>query len=247
MDSEGIYAPLQKSCNEIRLLALDSAKGEDVSIVGHLNTIFLDVEPEYVALSHCWGDPAVTEPIQIGEKTLKVTTNLALALQKLRSLYSQRQFWIDAISINQASVQERNIEVLRMGAAFVIAWLGSGDQPIKMDGKDMRMNLELGITLLSDLIQITDVEDENQLAAFSKVRECWSWESLQAILDRDYWKRIWILQKLVLARDVKFLIGNRSISMNDMARGMVAAWKLRDSSLVGRERGGFTWYLIDSM
>jgi hypothetical protein len=58
-----------------------------------------------------------------------VTSNLKSALQSLRHSDSVRVLWVDAVSINQANIEERANQVRQMGRIYtqargVIAWLG---------------------------------------------------------------------------------------------------------------------------
>ena len=62
-------------------------------------------------------------------ETLSITQNLSTALRYLRKPATNRVVWIDAICINQDDIQERSLEVARMGFIYnkarqVIVWLG---------------------------------------------------------------------------------------------------------------------------
>ena len=97
----------------------------------------------YEALSYCWGSSNVTLDIQVvgiaslrtpESMSLSVTTNLYAALQALRYRDKTRLLWIDAISINQKNLHERNHQVQRMlniyrEAQSVIVWLGRSLSP----------------------------------------------------------------------------------------------------------------------
>jgi hypothetical protein len=62
----------------------------------------------------------------------KITKNLWSALKQLRHTSSPRRFWIDAICINQNSVEERNHQVPLMSRIYkeatnVYVWIGDAD------------------------------------------------------------------------------------------------------------------------
>lgn len=83
----------------------------------------------YEALSYVWGSPTFDRPIQCDGKTLLITVNLEAGLRRLRKGRASRLVWVDAICINQNSVQERNHQVELMGKVYaqssrVIVWLG---------------------------------------------------------------------------------------------------------------------------
>jgi hypothetical protein len=95
-------------------------------------------QPVYDALSYTWGvlDRSITvyELDDTGSRRLSlvISTNLAIALKYLRSECEHRMLWIDALCINQEDIQERNIEVKRMGEIYTRArktliWLGEAE------------------------------------------------------------------------------------------------------------------------
>ena len=78
-------------------------------------------ERPYEALSYTWGDQKTLRPISIyGQKrrVVYVTQNLEAALRHLRPIKEPRLLWIDALCINQADVNERSFQVMRMGGIF---------------------------------------------------------------------------------------------------------------------------------
>jgi len=101
-----------------------------------LNEISLDDKTEtalpYEALSYVWGKPVGTRPIECAGGTLMVTPNCELALRHLRLARRERVLWIDAMCINQASAQEKSVQVPLMGDVYaratrVLVWLGPGN------------------------------------------------------------------------------------------------------------------------
>lgn len=85
--------------------------------------------PPYKALSYVWGSPVGDVPICCGVQELLITENCVAALRKIRHRMKSRMLWVDAICINQQSLDERNHQVALMGdiyskASEVIIWLG---------------------------------------------------------------------------------------------------------------------------
>lgn len=88
--------------------------------------MFLETCLEYTALSYSCGEPSITRPILVDGCILNVTTNLELALRRLRLKESPEIFWVDAISINQEDATERAIKSVgwamcmaeRMGSVY---------------------------------------------------------------------------------------------------------------------------------
>ncbi len=61
-----IHDPLNPSSAEIRVLTVLPGKASD-SLVCTFETVSLDTQPEYDALSYVWGDGSVKKPISINE------------------------------------------------------------------------------------------------------------------------------------------------------------------------------------
>ncbi|KAI1324683.1 heterokaryon incompatibility protein-domain-containing protein [Xylariaceae sp. FL0255] len=92
---------------------------------------------EYEALSYVWGARTGHCPILCHGKSLLVTENCLAALIQLRQPTETRTLWIDTICITQsqgeAEVEERNLQVAKMGQIFaeakcVVVWLGAGNK-----------------------------------------------------------------------------------------------------------------------
>lgn len=93
-----------------------------------------------MALSYTWGpayvrsseeQAAMNSPLSIlcDGFEVPVTENLFDALSQLRQISDIKLIWIDAICINQESLEERSLQVLLMGSIYskaqhVIIWLG---------------------------------------------------------------------------------------------------------------------------
>ncbi|KAF6822550.1 ankyrin and het domain protein [Colletotrichum musicola] len=101
-----------------------------------IETFPFDQRPEYYALSYTWG-PADRETeetdeiiqIAVNGDEFFVRPNLHDALLQLRSSYSGRWFWIDAVCINQDDLAERSTQVATMNVIYTnatrtVAWIG---------------------------------------------------------------------------------------------------------------------------
>jgi Heterokaryon incompatibility protein (HET) len=106
------YEPLSKDNNRrsIRLLQLlPSSTSEPIKC--RIVNVDLYDNPDYEALSYCWGDAANPIRIYSGNEYIEVTRNLHDALVHLRDVENPRTLWIDAICINQRDSQERSQQV----------------------------------------------------------------------------------------------------------------------------------------
>lgn len=98
----------------IRLLSLQAGNLQD-EIVCDMQVVALDTEPQYDALSYCWGSSELIASITVnGRAGFKVTPNLAAALRRVRYANEVRILWVDAICIDQANLGEKSIHVHNM-------------------------------------------------------------------------------------------------------------------------------------
>jgi len=174
----------------------------------------------YEALSYAWGDPTLSSEITLNGKQLPITHNLEQALRCLREnpWGLPRMLWVDAICIDQGHVSERNHQVTQMGEIYaeaesVVIWLGeaSGDSDVALAFmlnvyEDFSANG--GITMESlKSGQIVQSNLDRKLKEFLNGK--WHNELLAGlqILARPWWRRAWIVQELVVAKDAVFHCG----------------------------------------
>lgn len=124
------YLPLNSDLNEIRLLTFlpGDSQSEICCTLQHASLIN---PPTYVALSYCWGNPAVTKPIVVNDVSIQVTTNLESALRHLR-IKGYSCLWIDAVCIHQEDLTEKNEQLSLMSSIYrrassVAAWIGEDE------------------------------------------------------------------------------------------------------------------------
>ncbi|KAI1366130.1 heterokaryon incompatibility protein-domain-containing protein [Xylaria arbuscula] len=129
------YHPLSIRNNEIRLLRIQPATSQADRIVCHLEHTPLNHPRDntfgYVALSYYWGDGASGTHLILAGYEVQVTMNLYRALWQLRA-GGHYLVWADGLCINQADLEERSEQVLRMAAIYrsaslVISYLDSQD------------------------------------------------------------------------------------------------------------------------
>lgn len=137
MTSTFRYTPLKEPSQYIRLINLAPSTSESKPLKCHLHQVRLDdirtskKDAPYEALSYTWGARHGTVPITCDNQTLFVTPNCESALRHLRNKFTRRVLWIDAICIDQSSIDEKNVQVPLMGGIYslarnVIIWLGPG-------------------------------------------------------------------------------------------------------------------------
>ncbi|KAI1868094.1 uncharacterized protein JN550_006582 [Neoarthrinium moseri] len=138
MSESYVYSPLEEG--QIRLLHLKVDESAPHGLVLGLDHAALG-ESHYTALSYTWGPPEPpdldpsfedkTHELKCGDGIIPVRQNLYDFLQRLRiSGLAIPPLWIDAVCINQANLEEKSEQVLRMGQIYAAAdkvwiWLGA--------------------------------------------------------------------------------------------------------------------------
>ncbi|KAK5719367.1 hypothetical protein LTR15_007890 [Elasticomyces elasticus] len=137
--SGNLYTPLDSKKSQIRLLYInESPCCSEAAICCDLYKVSLDDDPEFAALSHCWGDAKDTVEICLAGCTTLVTRNLANAFRRLRDM-PQESFWADAICVNQEDLDERGQQVRLMvdiysSATMVYSYLNDDGYSSKAPG-----------------------------------------------------------------------------------------------------------------
>lgn len=122
--------PLNHGRRQIRLLILHPGEWDE-RISCDFRVMSLDQRPAYSALSYVWGVDAANIPVTVGQHQMLIRKNLFSALRRLRAHAESEEavLWVDALCINQASIEERNFQVALMGNIYsnctsVMIWLG---------------------------------------------------------------------------------------------------------------------------
>lgn len=156
---------------------------------------------------------------------LLVTENLYDFLCEKRRSQDLANFWIDAVCINQRDIHERNCQILLMpqiyrSALKVCAWLGACPQLLDTQGMMGEAHLPIEEKTMGSLEEIL-------------LRFC----ARYYILSRPYFSRIWVLQEVLHARKLEFLIGSYRKSPDEM-RDIVDMTPLAFASVAFWATGG---------
>ncbi len=157
--------------------------------------------PAYTALSYVWGDPTVLQPVYVNGSILGITYNLHAALMHLRDPAESRNVWIDAVCIDQGSIEERNYQIGQMrriygGADEVVAWLGEA-----ADDSDDAVSY-----IGSAAWKGSGGGGDGPTAALEK------------LFARPYWTRVWVVQELTVARTrASFRCGYKTMPLVTLA------------------------------
>jgi len=243
------YYPLDIKAQEIRLLEI-LHNDDDHYVDCTLETTSLNSSrlQGYVALSYCWGDSNLTTKARVNESMVDVTQNLDAALRQLR-FQGYHRVWVDAICVNQADKEERGAQVRIMqqiysSALRVISWIGSVDddtaeavkfllerssssQVSASDAIDLEEMTPLPSPLFTHERPVETAQPSPRYSRLEKAERRWirnQWSIIQDFFSQDYWKRVWVIQEVVVATDVMILYGKSKISWDYVAAAIVI-WK----------------------
>jgi hypothetical protein len=231
------YPPLLSLLKgSIRLIELNNRSSSRIDPVSFsLLGTYLEDAPPYVALSYTWGDPSCpfldlltplpTAPVKTlcDDEPFYVEPNLSVALERLACLFKDSPntyIWIDAICINQTDEAEKTSQVKMMGEIYtraqkVYAWLGpedaSSDEALYILDQISEPSLET-IKNASGSVDFKYPETYTQKLGILPIPVGW-WFAWGALMERSYFKRAWILQEVVSAVEVTFLIGDSHFEM----------------------------------
>jgi hypothetical protein len=172
---------------------------------------------------------------------MKVRKNLADVLRQLLYSKSSSYYWIDALSINQAGLDEEGHQVAMMGSTFnnvehVLACLGEYDD-----------DAEYAMQVISEIAEfrfgsaatapspgpgafsVHTAWDHEKGIANDLALPGWNWfryaTPLVALTRRPYFSRVWVVQELLLARNVSICCGNFRVSLNIFENEVLEAYE----------------------
>lgn len=234
------YQALHPPGRAIRLLKLLPGQFSDDICISMLHREHYGEKlTPYECLSYTWGSSAQAEDRvyilnelpsneHAGDslRFMPVRHNLFIALQHLRLRNSARVLWVDALCIDQQNVTEKGREVARMGhiysnAVQVIVWLGLEDEDTPL-AQDMIKRLSAGVVLSQDHRTCLVIpESEAKLIELRSSESRFTlqhWTALRNILQRPWFRRLWIRQEVQMASKVELRCGHREIDWEDMEK-----------------------------
>ncbi|KAI0548379.1 heterokaryon incompatibility protein-domain-containing protein [Xylaria curta] len=231
MNSGFAYSPLVED-DGIRILVLQPAITRDADLIGSLQHVSLaqqydDLIEPYTALSYVWGDPAPVDKILIDGQELGITANLSDALRDLRDSRRTHKIWVDAVCIDQGNIPERSKQVARMGdiygsASNTIIYLGPASPYVDaIFALARRLHFNESVI---DAINIRALRKDGIATGETITLADAAYESL---LCNAWFRRIWVLQELVLSRVPWVQCGLKRVRWLDLCRLLVPRLEMR--------------------
>jgi Heterokaryon incompatibility protein (HET) len=238
-----VYQVLDPPGNAIRLLTLMPGQFSDDI---YLSIIHEKVQDEkrtsYECLSYTWGSATqAQEKVYISQESpvngsdvdslqfLYVRINLLTALKYIRLPDAPRVIWIDAICIDQGNITEKGREVARMGQIYnnamqVLVWLGEEDESTPMALETIE-RLSAGVVLTWDHRNCNTIPgSEAEVVEHDPKKSNFTpqyWISLAKLIQRPWFRRLWIRQEVQLASKVLVRCGYAEIEWENIEKAII--------------------------
>jgi hypothetical protein len=261
------YEPLPDyNIRLLRLLPTRPKDLEDAIECEVLSTPLKDAKP-FSALSYAWGNQEQEKTLKVKSSSklglrkdtgIPITPNLFTALKYLRHQKLPVLLWADQVCINQKNMQERNAQVQIMRAIYekaerTVVWLGDEDadtevlkdmfETLKKDGPQPEPTRPFASDsqqepnplrvfdqdLLTELLQ-----GEGRPDGSSRSRR----EVLIRFLGRNWFRRAWVYQEVVVAAKVEMVWGSLHLPFDFVAGLILSSYSIFKSEDDGK------WYQL---
>jgi hypothetical protein len=201
-----LYRPFE-SKNSILLFQLKPGSRKD-PIEGRLICVSFDSKPKYEALSYACGSSAMHHHILTDEGRIPMTASVRSALTRLRLQGKVRVLWIDALCINQEDNDEKSGQILLMPKIYSLASLVLVHLGQQSDRSDLALKLIEKIAKTSFYTSSRKFMPDSALIKFGLPHgQAKIWKHFRAFWARPWFRRIWVIQEFVLAKNVIMICG----------------------------------------
>ncbi|KAF2806092.1 uncharacterized protein BDZ99DRAFT_395393 [Mytilinidion resinicola] len=194
------YTPLREM--EFRLVRILPARSSKIKCeIVHAS---IENPPDFVAISYAWGDADDTRKLILEGAIVPVSMSLHGALEALREKKEDVLVWADALCIDQQNRDERTQQVQLMTSIYtqathVAIWLGSEAD-----------NSNVAVDLLQDVANNAQVSHYvSDLIKLS--RDGPGFPAVIALFERDYWRRLWVVQEVFNAKEIWVYCGSSKL------------------------------------
>jgi hypothetical protein len=158
-------------------------------------------------MSHTWGERSLSRRISVNGRVVQVSQNLVeglRALSKYAAIASGGlKVWNDFLCLDQRNKDEVERELKNMATIYstayeVVAWIGPA---LDRDAPAMVKLQQLG----------TDTKSDEEWYEHIRSMSTEVWVALACFCEREYWRRMWVVQELILrGPQTVLLCGNAS-------------------------------------
>ncbi|KAH7386548.1 heterokaryon incompatibility protein-domain-containing protein [Cadophora sp. MPI-SDFR-AT-0126] len=193
--------------------------------------VSLDNPPTYEAISYVWGDPSKEKSIVVDHLDLEVTRSAYDIIHRRRSPWQDRMIWIDQVCINQEAGdgnREKQYQVQMMreiyqGAARVLAFLRQDHPVVEFDKPTPQPDAYLVQSHFAELFYRHDILGHDPAtfkAVYQGESKAAQWDALVAFFANPWFRRVWIIQEAVFARDLIVFYGDICLDWRYLAQAV---------------------------
>ncbi|KAH7360156.1 heterokaryon incompatibility protein-domain-containing protein, partial [Rhexocercosporidium sp. MPI-PUGE-AT-0058] len=241
-----IYPPLKRQ-DSIRLLHIHKAHHIDEPLSASLTEIQLSsttnspkIQHAYIALSYCWGSQEKPQPVIIDQRILFIGQNLSDALRHLRKPDRDAVVWADGLCINQDDLEERSSQVKMMRniysqAARTVVFLGleGGNTSISAwnylereshSGAHYKCDSNSGPRFAEEAQTQKQKSTSTSIPGFRGGLQ----DVEIDVLTRRWFRRVWVMQEVVVSRNIIVQCGRRRVSWDDFCKILLLQQRVND-------------------
>lgn len=212
-----------------RVLLVSPRLGDD-ALHGSLVHRDLRSGESFKALSYVWGSAEHAAELETPEGRVPLTASLASALKRLRQPDAQVALWADAVCINQGDNAEKSTQVRMMGDIYRTA------DSVIVDLGEEADDSDLAFELLSKVAEY-DFGPQGGSAEPLYLRDIDlpgandpGWAAVRALFRRPWFRRVWIIQEFVVAKEVTMICGKTA-----------SDWEVLGAAVANARQGGLPY------
>ncbi|GJC78438.1 heterokaryon incompatibility protein 6, OR allele [Colletotrichum liriopes] len=191
----------------------------------------------YEAISYVWGsEDKPRRIVSPAGAEIAITENLYHCLKRIRLEDRTRLVWADALCINQSDDKEKESQIMLMhdiyvSARRVLAYLGEeadgSKEAIELIEKYWRVSIPNPLNagarafvedLLSEPVPDAPTGGEAELPPQGDEK----WMAVSRFWNRSWFRRVWVVQEFILARDVLMICGDKTVSWSQLWPATIA-------------------------
>lgn len=212
------YSPLvvdhERQATQLRVVRLLPGKWPE-PIRCQLTVHSLHDPPPYETISYAWGDSRDTKEISIDNVRVTIPSSLELCLRYLRDQEDELVLWTDAICINQADIEERAMQVMRMGEIYsrsqsMYIWLGEPRSSLpQQTGHPFAMFLHSAENKhFTDYPGFIYSKETGRWIFHDNAEYQQMYEEFLDLVSRSWWTRLWCVQEIALCPRAVVVMGS---------------------------------------
>jgi hypothetical protein len=230
------HAPLADD-KDIRILHVQADPSTSQPLCS-FQCVSFDDHPEYIAISYSLGrDLQIVRTLPSDDGgSVELNSTLSRLIDSLKLRFGTFTVWIDALCINQHDSAEKGCQVGRMGqvysfALMVIVWLGEGTESFaaafrlisEQNAQSLHQDLESALES-SGLVHADVLKTDDKDSGIRGHADQTALASLWNLLERPWFRRVWVIQEATLGKNISVLCGNDLIPFIYLERSLLSLW-----------------------